>query len=68
MSVAKAEREAQVFLDTIKGKQFEYPIYMDLEVTEQFALGKATCSAMVDAFLTKLKIDKNLQNSTLTSN
>ena len=55
MSVAEAEKEAQVFLDTIKGKQFEYPIYMDLEVTEQFALGKATCSAMVDAFLTRLE-------------
>ena len=55
MSVTEAEREAQVFLDTIKGKQFEYPIYMDLEVTEQFTLGKATCSAMVDAFLTKLE-------------
>lgn len=54
-TAAEAKREAQVFLDTIKGKQFEYPIYMDLEVTEQFALGKATCSAMVDAFLTKLE-------------
>ena len=54
-SVAEAEREAQVFLDTIKGKSFEYPIYMDLECTEQFNLGKAACSAMVDAFLTKLE-------------
>lgn len=54
-TAAEAKREAQVFLDTIKGKQFEYPIYMDLEVTEQFTLGKASCSAMVDAFLTKLE-------------
>ncbi len=54
-SVAEAEREAQVFLDTIKGKSFEYPVYMDLECTEQFNLGKAACSAMVDAFLTKLE-------------
>ena len=54
-SVAEAEREAQVFLDTIKEKSFEYPIYMDLEEKKQFALGKVACSAMVDAFLTKLE-------------
>ena len=55
MSVAEAEREAQVFLDTIKGKSFEYPIYMDLENEKQFALGKEKCSELVDAFLTKLE-------------
>ena len=55
MSVAEAEREAQVFLNTIKDKQFEYPIYMDLEEKKQFVLGKVACSAMVDAFLTKLE-------------
>ena len=51
MSADEAKREAQVFLQTIKGKSFEYPVYMDLENEKQFALGKAACSAIVDAFL-----------------
>lgn len=55
MSSDEAKREAQVFLQTIKGKSFEYPVYMDLELAKQFALGKAACSAIVDAFLNTLE-------------
>lgn len=55
MSSDEAKREAQVFLQTIKGKSFEYPVYMDLELAKQFALGKAACSAIVDAFLSVLE-------------
>ncbi len=55
MSADEAKREAQVFLQTIKGKSFEYPVYMDLENKKQFALGKAACSAIVDAFLNTLE-------------
>ena len=55
MSADEARREAQVFLQTIKGKLFEYPVYMDLELAKQFALGKAACSAIVDAFLNTLE-------------
>ena len=55
MSADEAKREAQVFLQTIKGKSFEYPVYMDLENEKQFALGKAACSAIVDAFLNTLE-------------
>ena len=55
MSADEAKREAQVFLQTIKGKSFEYPVYMDLELAKQFALGKAACSAIVDAFLSVLE-------------
>lgn len=55
MSADEAKREAQVFLQTIKGKSFEYPVYMDLESEKQFALGKAACSAIVDAFLNTLE-------------
>ena len=36
MSADEAKREAQVFLQTIKGKSFEYPVYMDLELAKQF--------------------------------
>ena len=55
MSEDEARREAQVFLQTIKGKSFEYPVYMDLENEKQFALGKAAFSAIVDAFLNTLE-------------
>lgn len=49
-SVSEAEQEARVFLETIKGKQFEYPLYFDLEERSAFNTGKANCSAMVRAF------------------
>jgi GH25 family lysozyme M1 (1,4-beta-N-acetylmuramidase) len=50
-SVSEIQTEARVFLEVIKGKQFEYPVYLDFEEKSQFALGKATCSAMAKAFL-----------------
>lgn len=50
-SVSEIQTEARVFLQAIKGKQFEYPVYLDFEEKSQFALGKATCSAMAKAFL-----------------
>lgn len=50
-SVAEIQTEARVFLEVIKGKQFEYPVYLDFEEKSQFALGKTTCSAMAKAFL-----------------
>lgn len=50
-TVAEAQTEARVFLDVIKGKQFEYPVYLDLEEESQFHLGKNTCSAIAEAFL-----------------
>ena len=31
VSEAEARQEARFFLDTIKGKQFEYPVYYDVE-------------------------------------
>ena len=54
-TVAEAKQEAQDFLSALKGKTFEYPVYMDLEESEQFALGKAKCSELADAFLTVLE-------------
>lgn len=50
-SVAEAQTEARVFLEAIKGKSFEFPVYLDFEEASQFRLGKATCSAMARAFL-----------------
>lgn len=50
-----AKREAQGFMQTIKGKQFDMPVYMDLEEKSQFATGPNNCSAMVTAFCEELE-------------
>lgn len=49
-SIEEAKQEAKVFLQVIKGKSFEYPVYIDLEEKSQFALGKKICSDIVQAF------------------
>lgn len=49
-SVENAKTEAKVCLEAIKGKQFEYPIYFDLEEKSQFDKGKAFCDSLVRAF------------------
>ena len=51
MSEAEAKEEANVFLQAIKGKQFAYPVYFDLEESKQLALGKNKCSAIAKAFM-----------------
>ena len=53
--VEEARIEAQVCLSIIKGKQFEYPVYFDLEEQKAFATGKSNCSAMVRAFCGELE-------------
>lgn len=50
MSAEEAKREAAVFLEAIKGKRFELPLYLDIEEKKQVGLGKAVCSAMTEAF------------------
>lgn len=50
-SVSEIQTEARVFLEAIKDKQFEYPVYLDFEEKSQFALGKVKCSEMAKAFL-----------------
>lgn len=54
-SAEDAIREAKVCLEVIKGKQFEYPIYFDLEEQNQFAKGKDHCSSLVKAFCNTLE-------------
>ena len=49
-TVEEAKQEAQVCLEIIKGKQFEYPIYFDLEEQSALATGKSNCTAMIRAF------------------
>ena len=55
MSEDEARLEADVFLSVIKGKQFEMPVYFDLEEKKQFDLGKEKVSAIMRAFLERLE-------------
>lgn len=44
-----------MFLSIIKGKQFEFPVYYDVEEKKQFALGKEKVSAIMRAFLERVE-------------
>lgn len=55
MSPEEAELEANVFLKVIKGKQFEMPVYFDLEEKKQFDLGKEKVSAIMRVFLERVE-------------
>lgn len=49
-SVDDAKKEAAAFQEVLKGKQFEYPVYYDVEDPTQTGLGKATLTNMVLEF------------------
>lgn len=49
-SVQFAEQEAKSCLDTIKGLEFEYPIFYDVEEQSQIAKGKEFYSSLLNAF------------------
>jgi GH25 family lysozyme M1 (1,4-beta-N-acetylmuramidase) len=49
-TVTDIQTEAQVFLEVLKGKKFEYPVFLDMEEKSQANLSTATKSAMVKAF------------------
>lgn len=54
-TVEDAKREAAACISAIKGKQFDFPIYFDLENPFQFDKGKEFCSEIVDAFCGELQ-------------
>ena len=51
----EAEKEADIFLKTIKGKQFEFPVYYDVEEYHIFKLGKKAVSEIITAFCEKVE-------------
>lgn len=55
MSAEEALQEAAACIECIKGKQFEYPIFFDVEEPKQLALGKDRVTAIIAAFLGKLQ-------------
>ena len=55
MDENEARLEADVFLATIRDKQFEYPVFYDVEEEKQFELGKEKLSAIIRAFLERVE-------------
>ena len=51
----EAKQEAEVCISILNGKQFEYPIFFDLEEKSALNTGKENCSAMVKAFCDALE-------------
>ena len=49
-TVEAAKQEAYACLSVLKGKQFEYPIYLDVEDASIRNLGKSTLDSMIRAF------------------
>lgn len=54
LTEAAVKAEAQACIKALTGKTFEYPIYLDLEESKQFAKGKIFCSSIINAFCSAL--------------
>ena len=54
-SIADLKREVQAFIAALKGKQLDFPVYLDLEESSQFNKGKAFCTEMVEVFCTEMR-------------
>lgn len=50
-NVNAAKREAQGFLNNLKGKSFDYPIALDIEESSQYKLTNSTVEAITKAFM-----------------
>ena len=53
--VADAAQEANACLSCIQGKQFDFPVYYDLEESSTAALGKAACTQLAVDFCTAME-------------
>lgn len=54
-SAEGAKLEAQGCAKVLAGKQFEYPIYFDIEEKSQLNRGKTFCSGLVSAFCNEME-------------
>jgi GH25 family lysozyme M1 (1,4-beta-N-acetylmuramidase) len=55
MNANEARLEAAACIECIKDKQFEYPIFFDLEEPKQFNLGRNVCDSLVTTFCSALE-------------
>lgn len=51
----QAKQEAQVCIEILKGKQFEYPIFYDIEERKQFDLGRDKVDKIANTFCRALE-------------
>lgn len=49
-SLSEAKKEIKAFLKAIKGKKFEYPIYLDIEDSTMRKLSKATLNSIIKEY------------------
>lgn len=54
-SVMDAKKEAELMLSILKGKQFEYPIYLDVEDKTQAKLGKSVLTSIIKTYCDTLE-------------
>lgn len=54
-TVAEARKEAEIMLGILKGKQFEYPISLDVEDTTQKQLGKDLLTSIIQTYCDTLE-------------
>ena len=54
-SANEAREEAKVFMQFLKGKQFEYPVYFDVEESSTLSLGRDKVSDIIIAFLDEME-------------
>ena len=54
-SVSDAEKEAKLMLDILKGKQLEYPVYLDVEDKVQKALSKNVLTNIIKIYCDTLE-------------
>ena len=54
-SAGEAREEARVCKQVLSGKQFDYPIYFDLEEKSQLARGRAFCDSLIRAFCNEME-------------
>lgn len=54
-TIEQGVNEAKAFIKALKGKQLDFPVYLDLEEKSQFDKGKEFCTALVEAFCGELE-------------
>lgn len=51
----QAKAEAKACINTLSGKQLEYPVFFDIEENAVFNLGKTKCSKIIKAFCEEME-------------
>lgn len=54
-TIEEGVAEAKAFIAALKGKQLDFPVFLDLECQSQFDKGKSFCTELVEAFCGELE-------------